>query len=50
MTSDIKECELNLDDCDSEDDRAVCVEEDGAYSCECRPPYLGDGHSCLRML
>ncbi len=48
LNTDIKECELNLDDCDSADDHAICIEESGSYRCECRPPYEGDGHVCLR--
>lgn len=28
---------------------AICVNTIGAYTCTCREPYVGDGHTCKRM-
>ena len=43
-TSDINECDLNIDDCDQ-----LCVNDWGSYYCECFTGYFRDNNSssCL---
>ena len=41
--SDIDECALNTDNCNS---NANCTNTDGTYNCTCKKGYLGDGSNC----
>lgn len=40
---DINECQERSDRCDA---NAMCVNEVGSYSCQCRPGYQGNGFYC----
>ena len=43
--SDINECELGLytEVCD---ENAVCMNDEGSFTCRCQPSYFGDGRTC----
>ena len=42
---DIDECELGFytDECD---ENAVCINNEGSFTCQCQLPYFGDGRTC----
>lgn len=40
---DVNECQERVDRCDS---NAMCVNEVGGYSCQCKPGYEGNGYYC----
>ena len=40
---DVDECTLDTDTCDP---NAVCTNNDGSYTCECKDGYSGDGFTC----
>lgn len=41
--SDIDECALEIDNCDS---NAICLNTEGSYECECNVGYRGNGRRC----
>lgn len=40
---DINECQDRIDRCDT---NAICVNEVGTYSCQCKPGFEGNGYYC----
>jgi len=40
---DINECQDRIDRCDP---NAMCVNEVGTYSCQCKPGFEGNGYYC----
>lgn len=46
--ADIDECELGLhtEVCD---EHAVCIDNEGSFTCRCVEPFFGDGRECRGM-
>lgn len=47
ISLDIDECSNNLDNCAV--GIATCTNNEGSYSCACKPGYTGDGVTCTGM-
>ena len=44
---DINECDVGMDNCDEE--RGICNNTDGSYTCSCELGFSGDGINCSGM-
>ena len=42
---DLNECDLGRDLCDV---NAICLNNEGSYSCQCKRGFTGNGHYCRR--
>lgn len=43
---DINECQDRIDRCDT---NAICENEVGTYSCQCKPGFEGNGYYCAAV-
>ena len=45
MDVDVNECDYGTHTCD-DSERADCINNEGSYTCACKPGFVGNGESC----